>query len=200
VFSQPCAPCTTYSLGNPEQNRSSTQVYIGSLKPTPDLLIKSMNRQSGSKHQHSEYNSPAKLVDGPNDLALVESPKISTPSPQKHDTGSFRNVYTSADSLTPERPAPTRRQSLRSHPRRGNKKSNNPQSTNGEFAFRFHCNKCPKSFGRNADLRRHYKKHFLAERRFECLIDACERRGEHGFYRRDKLKDHQNNVHDQGQR
>jgi hypothetical protein len=57
------------------------------------------------------------------------------------------------------------------------------------------CDRCSSAFSRAGDLRRHYKVHFPHHRTFHCLIEGCNRSGERGFYRRDKLHDHQRQAH-----
>lgn len=60
---------------------------------------------------------------------------------------------------------------------------------------RLPCNRCTKTFMREGDLRRHYKKHFPSQRIFHCFVGGCGRNGAKGFYRRDKLANHQRNRH-----
>lgn len=57
------------------------------------------------------------------------------------------------------------------------------------------CNRCFQSFKRKSDLRRHFKVHFPSQRTFQCDLPDCDRIGQNGFYRRDKLRDHQRQVH-----
>jgi hypothetical protein len=44
-------------------------------------------------------------------------------------------------------------------------------------------------------LSRHYKVHFPTERRFHCHEVGCDRNGKNGYYRRDKLYDHQRKIY-----
>lgn len=60
---------------------------------------------------------------------------------------------------------------------------------------RLPCNRCTKTFKREGDLRRHYKKHFRSQYIFECFVGNCTRNGGKGFYRRDKWADHQKKRH-----
>jgi hypothetical protein len=48
-------------------------------------------------------------------------------------------------------------------------------------------------FKRKADLERHGKKHSPPE--LNCEIEGCNRKGPRGFYRQDKLRDHQRQKH-----
>lgn len=57
------------------------------------------------------------------------------------------------------------------------------------------CNICLKVFGRSGDLGRHYREHFEENRCYHCYEDGCDRNGQRGFFRRDKLRDHQKSVH-----
>ena len=49
---------------------------------------------------------------------------------------------------------------------------------------------CGKTFTRTADLLRHAKKHLEGPKQFECPAEGCERKGDNGFDRKDKLMDH----------
>ncbi|KAB5583563.1 hypothetical protein GE09DRAFT_1079313 [Coniochaeta sp. 2T2.1] len=59
---------------------------------------------------------------------------------------------------------------------------------------RHRCSDCRKSYSRPADLRRHMRKHDPNARRFSCDYEHCDRKGKHGFLRRDKLKEHQDHT------
>ncbi|MCJ1416780.1 hypothetical protein MMC32_003118 [Xylographa parallela] len=54
---------------------------------------------------------------------------------------------------------------------------------------------CVQTFGRFADLDRHYKMHVPSAAKFYCYEIGCKYSGK-PFYRRDKLLSHQRNVHD----
>ncbi|KAF2029279.1 hypothetical protein EK21DRAFT_21974, partial [Setomelanomma holmii] len=67
---------------------------------------------------------------------------------------------------------------------------------------RFKCNgrRClRKSFGRQAELRRHYNSaHASTKRTYWCLEPSCERfngTGRRAFHRKDKLRDHVRQKH-----
>ncbi|MCJ1315811.1 hypothetical protein MMC15_001131 [Xylographa vitiligo] len=53
---------------------------------------------------------------------------------------------------------------------------------------------CVRTFGRIADLDRHYKKHVPNAAKFYCYEIGCKFNGK-PFYRRDKLLSHQRNMH-----
>lgn len=57
------------------------------------------------------------------------------------------------------------------------------------------CSHCHKRFGRQSDLKRHVGRHFPDQWEFHCKQPDCDRRGLKGFYRRDKLKTHERQVH-----
>ncbi|PMD22574.1 hypothetical protein NA56DRAFT_657972 [Hyaloscypha hepaticicola] len=57
------------------------------------------------------------------------------------------------------------------------------------------CGLCRSTFKRPGDLKRHEKVHFPERRSFHCWQYGCERNGRKGFYRRDKLRDHEKQVH-----
>jgi hypothetical protein len=59
---------------------------------------------------------------------------------------------------------------------------------------RHFCNFCLKAFGRAGDLNRHSAVHLPGPPRYKCTVEGCER-GERGFHRNDKRKDHQRRVH-----
>jgi len=61
--------------------------------------------------------------------------------------------------------------------------------------YRHACDKCTASFKRPGDLRRHYRKHFPETRVFSCSAPGCDKTGENGFYRRDKLMHHLRTAH-----
>ena len=67
--------------------------------------------------------------------------------------------------------------------------------TKQQADFRHECDKCNASFKRLGDLKRHYKKHFPVTRIFHCKVLGCDKNGENGFYRRDKLMDHMRSAH-----
>ena len=54
---------------------------------------------------------------------------------------------------------------------------------------------CGKSFTRKGDLSRHAKKHDPEARTFHCYVQGCGFNGDRGFYRRDKLMDHERKAH-----
>lgn len=58
----------------------------------------------------------------------------------------------------------------------------------------FTCGHCSATFKRPGDLKRHEKVHFPGQRTFHCWL--CGRNGRKGFYRRDKLRDHEKKVHE----
>jgi uncharacterized Zn-finger protein len=60
---------------------------------------------------------------------------------------------------------------------------------------RHHCDRCPSTFVRSSDLRRHYRKHFTSQIVYGCFVNNCPRNGLRGFTRRDKLADHQRKIH-----
>jgi hypothetical protein len=57
------------------------------------------------------------------------------------------------------------------------------------------CSICSATFKRPGDVKRHEKKHFPAQITYHCWEIGCERNGMKGFYRRDKLRDHEKTVH-----
>ncbi|KAI9733984.1 MAG: hypothetical protein M1834_002641 [Cirrosporium novae-zelandiae] len=59
----------------------------------------------------------------------------------------------------------------------------------------FRCTQCNATFARQADLNRHIKKHKEGLREFQCHFPGCAFNGSNGFYRKDKLKDHQRMKH-----
>ena len=69
-----------------------------------------------------------------------------------------------------------------------------PSSSNSS-PDRYSCRRCNSTFKRQADLKRHTKVHFPGQRKFHCWQLGCERNGWRGFYRRDKLRDHEKQVH-----
>jgi len=60
---------------------------------------------------------------------------------------------------------------------------------------RHSCRICNKTLKRPGDVKRHEKKHFPKEVTFHCWQLGCDRNGTKGFYRRDKLRDHEKIVH-----
>jgi hypothetical protein len=80
---------------------------------------------------------------------------------------------------TPKTPSPSS-PSLATSP-----SSNSPHS----------CSICSATFKRPGDVKRHEKKHFPAQIAYHCWEVGCERNGMKGFYRRDKLRDHEKTVH-----
>ena len=55
---------------------------------------------------------------------------------------------------------------------------------------------CTKTFGRRADMLRHYAQiHDVSSRKLDCKYAHCHRRGMNGFTRKDKLRDHRRAAH-----
>ncbi|MCJ1360734.1 MAG: hypothetical protein MMC33_010743 [Icmadophila ericetorum] len=54
------------------------------------------------------------------------------------------------------------------------------------------CPNCGQTFTRNSDLIRHGKKYLNGPKVFECPVEGFDRKGENGFDRSDKLRDHLN--------
>lgn len=57
------------------------------------------------------------------------------------------------------------------------------------------CSICHSTFKRAGDLKRHERVHFPGQRNFHCKESGCDRKGRKGFYRRDKLRAHERQVH-----
>jgi hypothetical protein len=57
------------------------------------------------------------------------------------------------------------------------------------------CRLCHSTFKRPSDLKRHEGVHFPEQRKYHCKQSGCERKGQKGFYRRDKLRTHERQVH-----
>lgn len=57
------------------------------------------------------------------------------------------------------------------------------------------CPICYSAFKRPGDLKRHEGVHFPEQRKYHCKQSGCERKGRKGFYRRDKLRTHERQVH-----
>ncbi len=75
------------------------------------------------------------------------------------------------------------------------RRSNVPQNRSRAQPTNHLCDRCTGAFGRAGDLRRHYRVHFPDYRTFHCRLEGCSRNGQRGFYRRDKFRDHQRQVH-----
>ncbi|MCJ1265339.1 hypothetical protein MMC22_005215 [Lobaria immixta] len=75
--------------------------------------------------------------------------------------------------------------------------SNSESSPSTTPAKPFACNHegCYSTFERGGDFNRHLKIHQSGPREFDCLADGCKRKGETGFTRFDKLKEHAANRH-----
>jgi hypothetical protein len=84
---------------------------------------------------------------------------------------------------------------LEPNPRRSRRRSKVPAIHSHARSKDHLCDRCLKAFSRAGDLRRHYKVHFPNHRTFHCLIEGCNRSGQRGFYRCDKLRDHQRQAH-----
>jgi hypothetical protein len=70
-----------------------------------------------------------------------------------------------------------------------------PATSSTSSPERHPCNHCSRAFKRPGDLKRHEKKHFPGQMTFHCWQPGCDRNRLKGFYRRDKLRDHEKNVH-----
>jgi hypothetical protein len=69
-----------------------------------------------------------------------------------------------------------------------------PSAFSSTINGRHYCRLCNTAFKRPGDVKRHSKVHF-PERNFHCREPDCKRNGKHGFYRKDKLRAHQRQVH-----
>lgn len=63
------------------------------------------------------------------------------------------------------------------------------------FPEGYFCRLCSRTFKRPSDLKRHEGVHFPEQRKHHCKQSGCERKGQNGFYRRDKLRIHERQVH-----
>jgi hypothetical protein len=106
---------------------------------------------------------------------LEASPKISSPSPEMSFSSSEFNPATPLRTPDPNPPSM-------------------PSGTTTSPSRQF-CGLCRSTFKRPGDLKRHEKVHFPERRNFHCWQYGCERNGRRGFYRRDKLRDHEKQVH-----
>ena len=61
--------------------------------------------------------------------------------------------------------------------------------------LRFTCPVCKKTYARSSDLKRHAAKHRTGPREFSCPATGCPYKGDKGFTRKDKMKDHVKNMH-----
>jgi hypothetical protein len=125
---------------------------------------------------------------------------LSTPLPLSCSANSLNGFQTRVDSFpTPQtEPWPsTHNMSLPSelNLRRLRRKSNVSAVPMHEQPRDYLCDRCSRAFNRASDLRRHYNVHFPDHRTFHCFVEGCDRSGERGFYRRDKLHDHQRQAH-----
>lgn len=57
------------------------------------------------------------------------------------------------------------------------------------------CSVCKKTYARSSDLKRHAAKHRPGLREFSCPATVCPYKGNKGFTRKDKMKDHVKNMH-----
>jgi hypothetical protein len=124
----------------------------------------------------------------------------STPLPLSRPANSLNGIQTLVDSSSTPQTEPwpsTHNMSLPSEIklRELRRRSNVSAAPMHEQSRDYLCDRCSRAFSRAADLRRHYNVHFPDHRTFHCLIEGCNRSGERGFYRRDKLHDHQRQAH-----
>lgn len=99
------------------------------------------------------------------------------------------NDYDSLDSLPPSSQESSVSTTTAASP---NTQATTPSSTNS-FSDRPFCNICRATFKRVGDLKRHEGVHL--PKRFHCKQLGCDRKGRNGFYRRDKLRAHEKQVH-----
>lgn len=74
-------------------------------------------------------------------------------------------------------------------------KSKDSQITDSYKPFICKHKGCEKALRRMGDLQRHMKSHQDGIREYDCPAPKCRRKGDKGFYRLDKLKDHLNAKH-----
>ena len=69
-----------------------------------------------------------------------------------------------------------------------------PSSSNSS-PDRHSCRHCLRTFKRQSDTIRHEKLHLPGQRKFNCWHLGCTRNGQRAFYSRDKLRNHEKQVH-----
>jgi hypothetical protein len=129
----------------------------------------------GTAFSFNDFNPSEGIETSPNILSA--SPQTSFAFP---DSIPFSSQESSSSSLTPAAISPSTPTTA-------------PNSPN-DSPDRQPCLHCPLTFKRGGDLKRHEKVH-ARQRDFPCRQPACSRKGRKGFYRKDKLKAHEKQVH-----
>jgi hypothetical protein len=141
---------------------------------TQNTRISSINLDQHIPNDSFDIDVPGQEINLSN--SLEANPDVPTAS---QDTNFSSNEY----DLTTRLSTPTRRPPATT-PISGN---SSPE--------RHSCRLCSSTFKRPSDLKRHVKVHFPGQRKFHCRQLGCGRNGRKGYYRRDKLRDHERQVH-----
>ena len=173
-------PHDIFSLNIPSQDSLETNPY----QPPPS----------------KEYDSSRNLETSPNVLSATPQTSFSS-NDFNQDKVSEIFVSESPDIqathlIGPSTMQETRNDSdLTSIPIPDTPSPSSPASNNNSSPDRHSCSQCSATFKRTGDVKRHEKVHIPGQRRFHCWQLGCERNGRRGFYRRDKLRDHEKQVH-----
>ena len=123
-----------------------------------------------------------------NEHILVKTPfepELATPASASFSFGSVQHLSSTANAVT------THFDFVPCIP----SDSKSPPSTLPPKPFACHHESCQSSFERKGDLTRHLKNHRDGPRDFSCWADRCNRNGNNGFTRLDKLKEHVTSRH-----
>ncbi|PMD45971.1 hypothetical protein L207DRAFT_523422 [Hyaloscypha variabilis F] len=123
----------------------------------------------------NDFNPSEGIETSPNMLSATQQPSFtfSDPIPFPSQESSSSNL---TPAISPSTPATA------------------PNSPN-DSPDRHSCIHCSSTCKRAGDLKRHEKVHFQRERNFHCRQPGWSRKGGKGFYRKDKLKAHEKQVH-----
>jgi hypothetical protein len=147
------------------------------------------NPNTPSASQETSFSAYDFDQDNLNENCALERPGEETNFP--HSQGTYPNIHSASQQTSssndfnlipiPSTPSPSSQAAT--------------PSRNNSSPDRHSCHHCNSTFKRQADLKRHSKVHFPGQRKFHCWQLGCERNGRRGFYRRDKLKDHEKQAH-----
>jgi len=164
------------SLTNPETSLSASELkYLNGTAPLP-YQESSLSSISSSASSESNFSDAGTVFGQADSVSSAASTSFSDFSVQERDpTPNQESFFSSV------------------HPSSSSLEDASAETGTANAPARQSCPLCRATFKRAGDLKRHSGKHL--PRNFHCRQPGCGRTGIEGFYRRDKLRAHERQMH-----